>query len=419
MLSGEFLEKAGELVARVLASEKPFGGLQVVFCGDFLQLPPVKADSMAFQSSVWGALGLRHIVLKHNFRQSRDPEFQSLLGELRLGVLEKSKLAASFDTEGGSKVHPKIVSTNDEALKINTRNLGVLPDKARTYEARDEADNPRDPGVVNAFASLLAEKTLELKVGCVVMLLKNLRLPTDCKPVVFTTPRRGGKRPSDLDIDYDTSFMDLPSEYQGLQTPLVNGSIGMVVGFEHAEDGVEYPLVADSPQTGLGSHGAQDAGLDVADGRSGPVEGLRDCAGVRGTLQVPDARRGEDLRHAEADPQPIAAACASAGVPCVPGALGERLRSSGCPASCNPGDRKPTQIEGQGRSVDRQDQGVRGFAISRFRLPSSPRKSQQTRKGSSVFHMGSGNSSVVDGELMGQRRSIGNPARGSPRRYEG
>lgn len=119
----------------------------------------------------------------------------------------------------------------------------MLPDKARTYEARDEADNPRDPGVVNAFASLLAEKTLELKVGCVVMLLKNLRLPTDCKPVVFTTPRRGGKRPSDLDIDYDTSFMDLPSEYQGLQTPLVNGSIGMVVGFEHAEDGVEYPLV--------------------------------------------------------------------------------------------------------------------------------------------------------------------------------
>ena len=25
------------------------------------------------------------------------------------------------------------------------RNLGVLPDKARTYEARDEADNPREP----------------------------------------------------------------------------------------------------------------------------------------------------------------------------------------------------------------------------------------------------------------------------------
>ncbi|CAE7733637.1 pif1 [Symbiodinium sp. CCMP2456] len=244
MLSGEFLEKAGELVARILASEKPFGGLQVVFCGDFLQLPPIKAEFMAFQSSVWGALSLRHIVLKHNFRQSCDHEFQSLLGQLRLGVLEKSKLAASFDTEGGAKVHPKIVSTNDEALKINARNLGILPDKARTFSSRDEADNPRDPGVVNALESLLVEKTLELKVGCVVMLLKNLRLPSDCKPVVFTTPRRGGKRPSDLDIDYDTSFMDLPSEYQGLQTPLVNGSIGMVVGFEHSsEHGMDCPLV--------------------------------------------------------------------------------------------------------------------------------------------------------------------------------
>jgi len=244
MLSGEFLEKAGELVAQILASEKPFGGLQVVLCGDFLQLPPIKANFMAFQSTVWEALNLRHIVLKHNFRQSCDEEFQSLLGELRLGVLEKSKLSAAFNTEGSAKVHPKIVSTNEEALKINARNLGLLPDKVRTFESQDEADNPRDPGVVNALASLLAEKTLELKVGCVVMLLKNLRLPSDCKRVIFTTPRRGGKRPSNLDIDYDTSFMDLPNEYQGLQTPLVNGSIGMVVGFEHSpEHGMECPLV--------------------------------------------------------------------------------------------------------------------------------------------------------------------------------
>ena len=32
--------------------------------------------------------------------------------------------------------------------------------------------------------------------------------------------------------------------WQGLQTPLVNGSIGMVVGFEHSpEHGMECPLV--------------------------------------------------------------------------------------------------------------------------------------------------------------------------------
>ena len=135
MLSGEFLQKASELVARIRASEKPFGGLQVVLCGDFLQLPPIKGNFMAFQSTVWQALNLRHIVLKHNFRQSHDHGFQSLLGQLRLGILEKAKLAATLDNEG-SKVYPKIVSTKNEAQEINSTNLGILPDKVRTFLPR-------------------------------------------------------------------------------------------------------------------------------------------------------------------------------------------------------------------------------------------------------------------------------------------
>ena len=240
MLSGEFLQKASEIVARIRASEKPFGGLQVVLCGDFLQLPPIKGNFMAFQSTVWQALNLRHIVLKHNFRQSHDHGFQSLLGQLRLGILEKSKLAATLDNEG-AKVYPKIVSTKNEAQEINSTNLGILPDKVRTFAAQDKADRLDDPAVVNALENLLVETTLELKVGCVVMLLQNLRLPSDCKPMVFNTPRKGRKRP----LDY-TSFMDLPSEYQGLQTPLVNGSMGMVVGFEHSPEhgiDIECPLV--------------------------------------------------------------------------------------------------------------------------------------------------------------------------------
>ncbi|CAE7224652.1 ATP-dependent DNA helicase PIF1, partial [Symbiodinium microadriaticum] len=243
MLSGEFLEKAGELVARIRASEKPFGGLQVVLCGDFLQLPPIKATNMAFQSEIWEALNLQNTVLKHNFRQSRDQEFQTLLGQLRSGILEPSKLAATLGTEAGAKVHPKIVSTNHEALEINSRNLGILPDKLRTFAARDQADHLHEPAVANVLENLLVEKTLELKVGCVVMLLQNLRLPSDCKPMVPST-RKGRKRPLDLDIEYDTSCMDLPSEYQGRQTPLVNGSMGVVVGFEHSpEHEIECPLV--------------------------------------------------------------------------------------------------------------------------------------------------------------------------------
>jgi len=34
---------------------QPFGGIQLILCGDFFQLPPVKAKLMAFESPVWNA----------------------------------------------------------------------------------------------------------------------------------------------------------------------------------------------------------------------------------------------------------------------------------------------------------------------------------------------------------------------------
>ena len=48
--------------------DQPFGGVQVILSGDFLQLPPVRADAMAFESSVWQELNLKHITLQQNFR---------------------------------------------------------------------------------------------------------------------------------------------------------------------------------------------------------------------------------------------------------------------------------------------------------------------------------------------------------------
>ena len=55
-------------VSEILKVDKPFGGIQVILSGDFLQLPPVQATAMAFESSVWQELQLKHIALQQNFR---------------------------------------------------------------------------------------------------------------------------------------------------------------------------------------------------------------------------------------------------------------------------------------------------------------------------------------------------------------
>lgn len=44
MIDGDFFDKMEEVARAVRKSQKPFGGLQLVVCGDFLQLPPVAKD---------------------------------------------------------------------------------------------------------------------------------------------------------------------------------------------------------------------------------------------------------------------------------------------------------------------------------------------------------------------------------------
>jgi hypothetical protein len=65
---------------------KPFGGLQLILCGDFFQLPPVQAR-YAFLAKSWEEAGLEKgtVVLRQPHRQQNDPAFARLLNELRLG----------------------------------------------------------------------------------------------------------------------------------------------------------------------------------------------------------------------------------------------------------------------------------------------------------------------------------------------
>eukprot|EP00913_Durusdinium_trenchii_P003505 g3245.t1 len=204
MLSGEFLDRANELICRVRGG-KVFGGLQVIFCGDFLQLPPMKREVMAFEANAWSELQLKCITLQQ-------------------------KLGSA-------------------ALAENQRRLEALPGDEHAYEATDSFELPGSTAR-QALQHGRFEKLLKLKVGAVVMLLVNKRLPHRCHrgaPRAFSMPSltSGGALAALEALAKPNQMMALPEEYR--ETPLVNGSVGVVVGFETSpelpDDATAYPVV--------------------------------------------------------------------------------------------------------------------------------------------------------------------------------
>ncbi len=91
MLHGELLDKLDKIGRHFQERHLPFGGIQVILCGDFLQLPPVSKGakaSFAFDSNVWDKLFPRAnmVTLKNVFRQN-DSRFVDCLESMRHGVV--------------------------------------------------------------------------------------------------------------------------------------------------------------------------------------------------------------------------------------------------------------------------------------------------------------------------------------------
>ena len=71
MMSSSILQLLDTVAKNIRKSESPFGGVQIVFVGDFYQLPPVEGDSFCFQSPIWKNLFSMecHVQFKTIFRQ--------------------------------------------------------------------------------------------------------------------------------------------------------------------------------------------------------------------------------------------------------------------------------------------------------------------------------------------------------------
>lgn len=181
------------------SADPPFGGIQVIACGDFFQLPPVAASDPALQFSkqkyfafacdAWKrALG-KTVVLRQVHRQS-DRHFVGLLNELRYGIVTHRTMrvlsacrVAGYEAEAyddGTPVHyTKLYAYRAQVDNENTKRLEELPGRAIAYRAKDFVDRPKLGGLhISAVEQLLknttaVERTV-LKTGARVLCVKNV-----------------------------------------------------------------------------------------------------------------------------------------------------------------------------------------------------------------------------------------------------
>lgn len=132
MLSDKLLTLISDFLKIVRGDNRPFGGLQLVLCGDLFQLSPLDG-TMFFKSDAWNALvggGMKVIELCVSQRHKEDLEFSDMLKELRCGRCTKKMIKILKATEANvfaKGIKPTLLfSRNVDVDKINEEKFSEL-----------------------------------------------------------------------------------------------------------------------------------------------------------------------------------------------------------------------------------------------------------------------------------------------------
>lgn len=170
-----------ELVNQVLKyfrnSEEAFGGVQLVLCGDFFQLPPVgkrdesNRDKFCFMGPSWLEANLNICYLTEQYRQTDGP-LNRVLNQIRSGVVDgESRMILEESAQRKSLKDPtKLYTHNMDVDRINQNHMDGLSGRKKEFKATIKGNLKLAETIKK---SIMAPEVLRLKKDARVMFVKN------------------------------------------------------------------------------------------------------------------------------------------------------------------------------------------------------------------------------------------------------
>jgi ATP-dependent DNA helicase PIF1 len=204
MLSLKLFNTLNAIGKAIRGNQKPFGGIQLIFSGDFYQLPPVgdkddiDSQRFCFESDDWNSIFHRdcQIELKKIFRQT-DDLYSTILNQIREGKIKRKSndLLLGYvgrEIDRNLVAEPtKLYPTKNKVEQINFSKMSSLQGEEKEYKMKYVKDLEMTKGekeIRREFTdkdiqleldflagNLRCDKEMKLKIGANVMCIINIK----------------------------------------------------------------------------------------------------------------------------------------------------------------------------------------------------------------------------------------------------